>query len=138
MLRGKASCPGLFAGGFSSARGGFDGDEGRRLLVRYVSEAALKAVGASTLRCLHCSLEHKIRLCRLGHQLYRHPSLRRQSVYFWGFQEAEPPPPTIGVFPFGGSSTALAGVFTMPMPCSAGVAGRVQSRRKTVLDVTPI
>ena len=51
----------------------FDGDEGRRLLLWHVSEAARRAVRASIPQYLNCSLQHV--LVRAGRNTHhRHPS----------------------------------------------------------------
>ena len=56
-LRGTTPCPEPFPGDLSLPKG-FDDDEGRRLHVRHISEAARKAICASVLHNFRCSLQH--------------------------------------------------------------------------------
>lgn len=112
----------------------FDGDEGHRLLVRHVSEAARKAVCASILHYTLVSRSSAHSSVPIGTPITPSPLLLRQ----YGrrrFQEASISS-AVGACSFGGNATVLAGLLA-PMPVSSSLRRRKATPLLIVLAGTP-
>ena len=113
---------------------GFDEDEGHRLLIRHVSEAARKVVCASILHYLNSLIQHLFLSVRIGAPTTVNPpfSAMWTSPLYTGVIFM-----AVGACLFGGSATILAGSTTM-LKSSIHSSRRRKAKALTVLAVTPI